>query len=71
MITYTLTRLYGGLTLVLRYTPALEGKYLAEASTNGGATYTSSQLCEKEQVEWVVRYARTTINTIVEEINYE
>ena len=63
MSIYTLTR---G-ELVLRYTPALEGKYLAEASTNGGITYTSSQLCEKEQVEQVVSYARTTSNTTITE----
>jgi len=63
MSIYTLTR---G-KLILRYTPTFEGKYLAEASVDGGTTYTSSQLCEKEQVERVVSYAHTTSDTVVQE----
>ena len=63
MITYTVTR---G-KLALRYTPTLEGGYLVEGSIDGGTTYTSSQLCEKEQVERVVSDGRTRSDTVVEE----
>ena len=61
MSIYTLTR---G-ELVLRYTPTLEGGYLAEASTNGGITYISSQPRTKEQVDGVVNYCHTQTDIMI------
>jgi len=67
MSTYILTRTHGELKLVLLFTPTLEGDYLAEASTDDGATFAPPQRRTREQVEGVVSFCRTRTDTLIEE----